>query len=373
MSEVTNNKDALYPHRWEFFKHIKIVETKTLGIHEEINPRRTNELMDRMQSSGYFTCPIPACHYKGYFKNKNLGRGKSVKDLTVVTDGMHRAAAAKELRLKYTPVIDIPYLYNNSTMLYSWVRTLKKVEERRFFPAINNFNDELKSKKLPTLRQLDEEEKKQMKMEIRNGNYPKDLTLIYNNVIYTPIKPLDDTFDDKLNQYRNYCLLLEKILGLPVRYSGYFEAERRIKKRESNPKILENKLKKLEKPYIDFDIAKRKYYHKKRVTLFPPLLKKFDVIKVAEKNLIHMAKNVNLFPVHTTRHVLPFRLFGTLISLKTLDSKGKSADQLTKEIRSQLMKIPKKEVGIFLNGTTFDKRKYEVPTIILNKSKMADS
>lgn len=373
MSEDSNNNEAFYPNRWEFIKHIKIVETKTLGIHEEINPRRTKELMDRMQSSGYFTCPIPASHYQGYFKNKP-GRGDiSVEDLTMVADGMHRAAAAKELGLIYTPILDIPYIYNNSIMLYSWVRTLKKVEERRFFPAINNFNNELKSKKLPTLRQLDEEEKKQIKIEIKNGNYPKDLTLIYNSDIYTPRKPLNYNFDSKLTQYRNYCLLLEEKLGLPVKYSGYFEAERRIKERESNPKILESKLKKLEKPYIDFDIARRKYYHQKRVTLFPPLLKKFDVIKVAEKNLIHMAKNENLFPVHTTHHILPFRLFGTLIPLKTLSSKEKSAEQLTKETRSKLMKIPKKEVSFYHNGTTFDKRRYKVPTVILNKSKMGDS
>lgn len=360
MSEEPNNNDDFYPHRWEFIKHIKIVETKTLGIHEEINRNRLEKLKKSIEASGLFTCPIPACYYSATQFHEN-GKVRS-RDFTLVADGMHRSAAAKELNLNYTPIMDMDYMFNKGLKLDSWIRTLRRVEKRQFLRQLDDFNKKNLNLKRPILKKCDNKLKTELKESLRNEDYPDGLTLIYDREIYKPFlgkKPLDEKSlyeifkGDKIALYKEYCQLLEKHLKLQDKYHWYFETQEKLKS-------------KLEKPYIDFDTARKVYHHQKRITIFPPLLKKLDVVEVAKRNLIHKAKNENLFPVHTTRHVVPLRIFGTPITLETLKSRDKTAEELTETVQSELMKVSDKEIIFHPKDAMYDGTWYNVPTVIFD-------
>jgi L-serine kinase (ADP) len=90
---------------------IGIQKLDSLYIHEEIIPEKKAELVNKMPSDGVFLHPI-------------IVDRKSF----VVLDGMHRVAAAKEIKIKYIPICLVDY-ENPNIHIGCWYRMFERLSE----------------------------------------------------------------------------------------------------------------------------------------------------------------------------------------------------------------------------------------------------
>ena len=90
---------------------IAIEKLDNLYIHEEIIPEKKRELVNKMPSDGVFLHPI--------IVDRNS---------LVVLDGMHRVAAAKEIKIKYIPVCLVDY-GNPNIRIGCWYRMFEGLSE----------------------------------------------------------------------------------------------------------------------------------------------------------------------------------------------------------------------------------------------------
>lgn len=388
----------IYPHRWEIIKHIKVVP-RPWRVHEEIQAKQVEKVSRGMERVGYFIAPVIGSYYKslGFFQGGREVQG----NYTFIADGTHRTGAAQALGFNGLPILDVDYSMDKRVELYPWIRTLRRVDPKRFSAAIDSFNQKhtaklvkLKREELKALRRdmdrftertklLEKTERSRRKGHLRRSEKLKDeikelvrslkifneLTVVYNRRFYRPSESLDHRFrGDKLSQYSVYCLALEeefklqKVFESQIKLKSELEAEYREGKVDTE--TYQRKERALYDIYINPIQAISQLLEQRRFTLIPPPLEKREVFEIARKE--------KYLPVHSTRHTFdtfgPVRVFGTHIALDRLRN-IEDHDALTREVQDELYELGPEEIHWYPNGGRLD-REYRHPVIIFNVSKM---
>jgi len=300
------NIDDIYPLD-EVIKKIRLVPTSSLRQHEVTKPAKVSRLVKKIKNDGIFTSPII---------------GSVLKDFTLVVDGNHRAEAVGKngLDLPLTMVYDVDYITDKRLTLGPWIRSLwgflaksfaKHITSKHIYPELVFVGD---------AQDLDLDDL-------------HDLTVFYETKAYQPSPPLYQTTTDILEKY-NYCNSIEK--------------EFSIEKFDTK------------KAYLSVDEAKARMTQKQRLTIFPPHITKKEVIDVAREGKV--------FPIHSTRHELPLRVFGCVIALDKLAS-GDDPRELEEALHQGLYSMNKDDIGYYPSGLILD-RYFSEPTIIFNEKKM---
>lgn len=301
------NVEDIYPPD-ELVKHIKFVGTGTLRKHERTNKHKVPYYIAKIRNDGMFTSPIMASVYR---------------EFTMVVDGMHRvdAITSEALGFKFVPIFDVDYLSDERVQVYTWARSISGYLSKTFSKKIvsNKIDPEL-----VYVGNLDEFELETL----------EELSVCYNKKIYQPSPPLEQVMSGVLDRYE-YCSVIERLF--------------QIEKYDTRT------------VYLHLEEALKKIAQRQRITILPPRLTKHEVYEVTEAN--------ERFPIHSTRHVFPYRVLGTLVSISDLKSDKKDVDMLTEHLQEQLFAVKKDDIGYYPGGIIIE-RYYPEPTVIFNESKV---